>query len=39
MFSWYRQITSRERKTFWACFGGWSLDALEVQMFGLAIPR
>lgn len=38
MFSWYRQITSKERKTFWACFGGWSLDALEVQMFGLAIP-
>jgi MFS family permease len=38
MFSWYRQITARERKTFWACFGGWSLDALEVQMFGLAIP-
>ncbi|MBJ9975569.1 MFS transporter [Pseudomonas sp. S75] len=38
MFSWYRQITTRERKTFWACFGGWSLDALEVQMFGLAIP-
>lgn len=38
MFSWYRQVTARERKTFWACFGGWSLDALEVQMFGLAIP-
>ncbi|WP_248799431.1 MFS transporter [Pseudomonas sp. MWU13-2105] len=38
MFSWYRDISSRERKTFWACFGGWSLDALEVQMFGLAIP-
>ncbi len=38
MFSWYRHITPRERKTFWACFGGWSLDALEVQMFGLAIP-
>lgn len=38
MFSWYRKITSKERKTFWACFGGWSLDALEVQMFGLAIP-
>ncbi|MDY7559682.1 MFS transporter [Pseudomonas sp. 10B1] len=38
MFKWYRDITSRERKTFWACFGGWSLDALEVQMFGLAIP-
>lgn len=38
MFKWYREVTPRERKTFWACFGGWSLDALEVQMFGLAIP-
>ncbi|MGH8416445.1 MAG: MFS transporter [Pseudomonas sp.] len=38
MFNWYRHVTPRERKTFWACFGGWSLDALEVQMFGLAIP-
>jgi MFS family permease len=38
MFTWYRDVTARERKTFWACFGGWALDALEVQMFGLAIP-
>ncbi|MBD1554874.1 MFS transporter [Pseudomonas typographi] len=38
MFNWYRDITARERKTFWACFGGWALDALETQMFGLAIP-
>ncbi|UFH51338.1 MFS transporter [Pseudomonas sp. KNUC1026] len=38
MFKWYRDITARERKTFWACFGGWALDALETQMFGLAIP-
>src|SRR5476651_2866853 len=38
MFKWYREVTPKERKTFWACFGGWSLDALEVQMFGLAIP-
>ncbi|ALK98416.1 MFS transporter [Massilia sp. WF1] len=38
MFNWYRDITPRERKTFWACFGGWALDALDVQMFSLAIP-
>ena len=38
MFDWYREITSRERKTFWGCFGGWALDALDVQMFSLAIP-
>ena len=33
MFSWYRESSSKERKTFWACFGGWGLDALDVQMF------
>lgn len=38
MFNWYRDITPQERKTFWGCFGGWALDALDVQMFSLAIP-
>lgn len=38
MFQWYRQITSVERRTFWACFGGWAMDALDMQMFGLVIP-
>ena len=38
MFGWYREIGPAERRTFWACLGGWSLDAFDVQMFGLAIP-
>lgn len=38
MFSWYREVNSVERHTFWACFGGWALDALDVQMFSLVIP-
>ncbi len=38
MFSWYTESSPKERKTFWASFGGWGLDALDVQMFGLAIP-
>lgn len=38
MFNWYRQVSALERKTFWACFSGWGLDALDVQMFTLAIP-
>ena len=38
MFRWYSQITAVERRTFWTCFGGWSLDALDVQMFSLVIP-
>jgi MFS family permease len=38
MFSWYKQGTPLERNTFWGCFVGWGLDALDVQMFTLAIP-
>lgn len=38
MSSWYRSISKNERRTFWACFGGWALDALDVQMFSLVIP-
>jgi MFS family permease len=38
VFRWYRDVGPAERRTFWACLGGWSLDALDVQMFSLAIP-
>ena len=38
MFGWYGTISSTERKTFWGAFLGWALDALDVQMFSLAIP-
>ncbi|MEA2807112.1 MAG: hypothetical protein QOJ17_1253, partial [Rhodospirillaceae bacterium] len=27
MFSWFRDLDGRERRTFWACFNGWALDA------------
>ena len=38
MFTWYRRSTPLEQRTFWGCFAGWALDALDVQMFTLAIP-
>ena len=38
MFRWYKEINTSERRTFWSCFGGWALDALDVQMFSIAIP-
>jgi MFS family permease len=38
MSNWYQDSTPIERRTFWASFGGWALDALDVQMFSLAIP-
>ena len=36
--SWYRQLSLGEKRTFWACIGGWVLDAFDVQIFSFAIP-
>ncbi len=38
MLDWYRKLGEGERRTFWACFGGWALDALDVQIYTFAIP-
>jgi len=38
MPTWYQESSPTEKRTFWACFSGWGLDALDVQMFSLAIP-
>jgi MFS family permease len=31
-------MTGPERRTFWGCFGGWVLDAMDVQIYSLVIP-
>ena len=36
--SWYNTMTPTQKKTFWACFLGWALDAMDVQMFAFVIP-
>jgi len=36
--TWYSEMSAREKNTFWACIGGWILDAMDVQMFSFAIP-
>src|ERR1700743_502556 len=38
MFQWMRDLTSSEPRTMAGCFGGWSLDALDVQIFSFVIP-
>ncbi len=38
MFGWFGELSKAERRTFWACFGGWALDALDVQVYSFAIP-
>jgi MFS family permease len=38
MFSWFSDMDRGEKRTFWACFGGWALDAMDVQIYSLVIP-
>ena len=38
MLAWYRDLTAKERSTMGACFGGWALDAFDVQMYSFVIP-
>jgi MFS family permease len=35
---WYKILDGRQRKAFWACFGGWALDAMDVQIYALLLP-
>jgi MFS family permease len=36
--NWYGEMASREKSAFWACTGGWILDAMDVQIYSFAIP-
>ncbi len=38
MFTWLRELSSQERKTLIAAFGGWSVDALDVMVYTFVIP-
>jgi len=35
---WLTNLSVRERRTFWACFSGWVLDAMDVQFYAVALP-
>ena len=36
--SWWSGLTRGERATFYACFGGWALDAFDFQFYSFVIP-
>ena len=38
MFSWMSALSQQERRAFGACAGGWTLDAMDVQMFSFVVP-
>ncbi|AKF10379.1 MFS transporter [Sandaracinus amylolyticus] len=35
---WFARMSPPERRTFWSCFWGWALDAMDVQIYSLVIP-
>ena len=37
VLGWYTELTAKERRTFWACFTGWALDAMDVQLYSFVI--
>ncbi len=36
--NWFSSMSVRERRTFWACFLGWALDAMDVQLYAVVMP-
>ena len=38
MLAWFGELNPKERQTMGACFGGWALDAFDVQMYSFVIP-
>jgi MFS family permease len=38
MLDWYIGLNSDGRRTFWACFGGYALDAMDVQIYSFIVP-
>src|SRR5271154_5777802 len=38
MFAWLRDLSSRERRTMLACWGGWTLDGFDGQLYSYVVP-
>src|SRR6266480_508343 len=38
VLAWFGVLNAKERGTMGACFGGWALDAFDVQMYSFVIP-
>lgn len=35
---WYSDLTPTEKRTYWACFGGFTLDSMDATIFALVMP-
>jgi MFS family permease len=36
--NWFSGMSVRERRTFWACFSAWALNAMDVQSYVVVMP-
>src|ERR1700682_3227905 len=36
--AWYGRLDPNERRTLWACFGGWALNSFDFFIFAFALP-
>ena len=35
---WYSGLTALEKRTYWACFGGFALDSMDTTIYALVMP-
>jgi MFS family permease len=35
---WYQELSAVERRTMWACWAGWVLDALDLMVYSMVMP-
>ncbi len=38
MLNWYKDSSVPEKRTFWACYLGWSLDAMDFMLLAYVLP-
>ncbi len=38
LFAWFGELSVAERRTFWAAFGGFALDGMDILLYSFVIP-
>lgn len=38
LITWYREMSAVQKRTFWTCYGGHALDAMDTQLYSWVIP-
>jgi MFS family permease len=36
--AWYREMSAVQKRTFWTCYGGHALDAMDTQLYSWVVP-